>query len=560
MESPGSVFRIQQAKPTPGQPPSILALIASADDGNVVPLASLSNEVGSILDSRSVSQTHWCYGMQEYQAEALGRRYRFSLALVAVLVLLNQALVEPSLVRLTADASLINVAGRQRMLSQWLAKTALASDRTRDLEGRDRSLQELDVVLGLWTTSHENLRRGVIGRSIIGGNSPSVQAGLDDLEPHYQKIREASMMLIRSNHDLSRSSGPLVADPLEVILGQEAAYLRKMEAVVALYEREARGRINQLRWIGWGLTGLILLALLAIGQFIFRPADRLIRRQIKELQLAKDDLESRVRERTQELESARQRHQALLEQFSHVGRTSTLGEMASGLAHELNQPLGAIANYAEGCLNALQSPQPALDEVRQALERLTAATSRAGRIIKQIRRFVTRHKPTMEPFDPNQAVSEVLEILEFEARQRGIPIQLDLAPGLPYVWGDPVQIQQVLMNLVRNALDSLGQPEVIGPKVVISNRQTAQGDVEFLVTDNGEGIAPDQIDRVFDAYYSTRAEGMGMGLAICRSIVEAHQGCLQLESKPGIQTTFRLTLLATGGDVNDAGLNGLHRG
>ena len=197
------------------------------------------------------------------------------------------------------------------------------------------------------------------------------------------------------------------------------------------YEREARGRIDTLRRISWAVTGLTLAILAAIGRFILRPAAGLIRRQISELGQARDELEDRVRERTRELEVANERHRTLLEQFSHVGRTSAIGEMASALAHELKQPLGAIANYAEGCLIELKSPEPALEEVRSALERLLAATMRSGRIIEQVRRFVTRHEPTRESFDPNLVVKEVVEILGVEAEQRGVELSLDLAPGLP---------------------------------------------------------------------------------------------------------------------------------
>ena len=123
-----------------------------------------------------------------------------------------------------------------------------------------------------------------------------------------------------------------------------------MDRVVGLYESEARGRVDNLRRISLAVTGLTLATLAAIGLFILRPAAGLIRRQVSELGQARDELEARVRERTRELEVAKERHRTLIEQFSHVGRTSAIGEMASGLAHELNQPLGAIANYAEGCL------------------------------------------------------------------------------------------------------------------------------------------------------------------------------------------------------------------
>jgi C4-dicarboxylate-specific signal transduction histidine kinase len=201
--------------------------------------------------------------------------------------------------------------------------------------------------------------------------------------------------------------------------------------------------------------GLILVALAAIGVLVVRPASELIRRQVEELRRARDELEDRVRQRTRELEIAADRHQALVEQFSHVARTTTIGEMASGLAHELNQPLGAIANYAEGCLVELASARPAVHDVTIALEKLLAATLRAGKIIERIRKFVTRHESRRELFEPNGIVDDVEVIFRDDVGQRGIALTLDLAPDLPKLSGDPVQIQQVLVNLVSNAFDAI---------------------------------------------------------------------------------------------------------
>ena len=261
-----------------------------------------------------------------------------------------------------------------------------------------------------------------------------------------------------------------------------------------------------------------------------------------------------------ELELANERHRTLLEQFSHVGRTSAIGEMASALAHELKQPLGAIANYAEGCLVELDAPQPAArGSPDRAREDSLAATLRAGQIIERIRKFVTRHEPRREPFEPNRVVADVVEILRDEARQRATsPSTLDLAPDLPKLWGDPVQVQQVLVNLVGNAFEALAAAKPLNPTVVIETERTASaGGVEFRVTDNGEGIDQERLGKVFDAYFSTRAGGMGMGLAISRTIIEAHQGRITVESEPGVRTTFRFTLPAGRGDDDES--HGLHR-
>jgi signal transduction histidine kinase len=468
---------------------------------------------------------------------SLNSKYRIALAIVAVLVLADQALVQPYMIRLLTDAPRINVAGRQRMLSQRLAKAALGSDGGDGEQAREY-LDEMRRMIGPWTGAHEWLLRD---SPWPGRASQAVREGLAGLEPSFSRLRDAALRLVRAGE----ARPPDVAAMNEaraVILDNEAEYLARMERAVGLFELEARGSVETLRWVGWTVTGLTIATLAAIGRFILAPAVRLIRRQFDELTRARDELEARIVERTRELESARERHEALLEQFSHAGRASTIGEMASSLAHELNQPLGAIANYAEGCLIELASPEPALGDIRTALERLRAATMRAGRIIEQVRRFVTRQGPTREPFQANRVVEEVAEILGVEARRRGVSVALELAPGLPSLHGDPIQVQQVLVNLARNAFEAMSQAQASGPTLVIRTGPSGGGGVEFAVTDNGEGIPREQVGRIFDAYYSTRAGGMGMGLAICRTIAEAHQGRLTVESDPGVRTTFRFSI------------------
>jgi signal transduction histidine kinase len=494
--------------------------------------------------------------MSEQIADQFDRKYRSALAVVMVLVVGNQVLLQPYLVRLMTDAPLINVAGRQRMLSQRLAKAALAFDRGTG-ERATAALEEMKQVLSLWSAAHEQLLHGEsrVMRNSRGNGTP--RDGVAALEPLVVTMREGARRMIEAGAGGSADDAG-AREGLAAILDNEAEYLRRMDRVVGLYESEAQGRIETFRRIGWVLTGLTLLALVAIGLFIFRPAVRLIRRQVAALSEARHELEARVRERTRDLEAARERHRVLLEQFSHVGRTSAVGEMASALAHELNQPLGAIANYAEGCLIALDAPEPALGDVRSALVHLRSATMRSARIIDQVRRFVTRKGPRQELFDSTQVVNEVAEILVVEAEERGIAVALDTAHGLPCLAGDPVQIQQVLVNLTRNAIEALSQSQTLSPKVVISTRAADSGGVEFAVSDNGEGIPEDRLPQIFDAYFSTRADGMGMGLAISRTIVEAHHGRLLVESDPGVRTTFRFQLPAVPPDHERP--DGLHRG
>ncbi len=492
-------------------------------------------------------------------AGALTRRYLAALAAVAALLLLNQLGVQPPLLRLAADAPVLNLSGRQRMLSQRLTKAALLIDRAETRADRRERNAELAGVLALWEAAHDRLRSGR-----VEVNSVEVREAFDGLQPSFTRMRDAAARMIRGGG----------RDDLAAILQVEGDYLARMDRIVGIYEREARARVDALRRTGWAVTALILVALLGLGLTVLLPASRLIRRQFAELGEARDALEDRVRRRTIELERAYEdlarevagrsaaegRSLSLLEQFSHVSRTTTIGEMASGLAHELNQPLGAIANYTEGCLVALEAPAPDLAEIRVVLDRVLAATLRAGQIIASIRKFVTRHAAASEPFAPNRVAEEVEALFRDEAARRGIALELELAPDLPSLLGDPVQIQQVVVNLVRNAFESLAAAKVVEPRVLMKTRPGPAGGAEWLVIDNGEGIPTARIATVFDAFFSTRAEGMGMGLAISRTIVEAHHGRIDVESVPGVRTAFRFSIPPpSGGGDDDQGTDGHHR-
>ncbi|MCE4556434.1 sensor histidine kinase [Roseateles cellulosilyticus] len=235
-----------------------------------------------------------------------------------------------------------------------------------------------------------------------------------------------------------------------------------------------------------------------------------------------------------------ERERRQVETLAHNARLTMLGEVASTLAHELNQPLTAIASYNAGIANSLAKLGVQDDLVLGALKRLGQQAEHAGRIVARIREFLTRREPRHEPCDLHDVITAAIDLLKRDCRRRGVTLDVILAPGVPPVLADAVLIEQVVINLVRNAADAL-QARDGGRRIVVSSR--VAGDfVRVDVQDNGPGLAGRRVDQLCAPFYSTKADGMGMGLAICRSIVEAHQGVLDAGEAPGGGALFSFSL------------------
>ena len=218
----------------------------------------------------------------------------------------------------------------------------------------------------------------------------------------------------------------------------------------------------------------------------------------------------------------------LQERLTHVSRLATVGEMSAGIAHELNQPLTAVANYAQACDRLLALPDPDITEIREALRQITAQAVRAGDIIRRLRTLARNDLVRRELTDVNVLVNELRELILLDARTYGVTYKLDLTPDLPRVEVDAAQVQQVIVNLVRNAIEALSREDAEGsPEVSISTRLSPQSDVEIAVCDNGPGLAQAIIGRLFDPFCTTKPNGTGLGLAISRTIIKAHQGSLE---------------------------------
>jgi two-component system sensor kinase FixL len=242
-----------------------------------------------------------------------------------------------------------------------------------------------------------------------------------------------------------------------------------------------------------------------------------------------------VTDRHRAEEEARQRRTEL----ARVLRRGAVGEMAAGVAHEINQPLAAIVNYARGTLRRLERGGSGGD-VRQPLRKIAAQAIRAGEIVHDLKRFVRKEPPRYEPVDLNALVTNVVRLVQNEARHCGVELRRLLAEGLEPLHGDRVQLEQVIFNLVRNGIEAIGRTGMPG---TLSMRTAQSGDeIELTVTDTGDGIAAGDRQRVFEPFFSTKSDGLGMGLSITRTIVEAHGGRIWTEAARGGGAVFRVAL------------------
>jgi C4-dicarboxylate-specific signal transduction histidine kinase len=231
-----------------------------------------------------------------------------------------------------------------------------------------------------------------------------------------------------------------------------------------------------------------------------------------------------------------------LDELSHVNRVAAMGELAASLAHELNQPLTAILTNAQAAENFMLPGNMDLDEVRGSLSDITDNGRRAAEVIRRMRALLRKGEFQPVHLDFNALVREVAQLVAQGALLRRATVQLDLQPGLPVVRGDPIQLQQVVLNLLLNALDAVADQPQDTRSVRICTGPTAGGGVELVVEDSGPGIPEDDIPRLFQPFFTTKREGLGMGLSITRSIIDLHGG--QIRAGNGAQggAVFRCLL------------------
>jgi two-component system sensor kinase FixL len=232
--------------------------------------------------------------------------------------------------------------------------------------------------------------------------------------------------------------------------------------------------------------------------------------------------------------------------LAHVSRVTTLGEMAASIAHEVNQPLSAVVTNANACLRWLALQSPDLDEARAAVERIIRDGSRASTVVGRIRALVQKSPPHKERLNINDIILEVIALARSQVQGNRVSLQTQLSDAVPFILGDRIQLQQLILNLINNAIEAISGVSEGPRELLVGSRKDESKGVLVAVRDSGPGLNPENQDRLFTPFYTTKPQGMGMGLAICRSIIEAHGGRLWATANQDKGATFRFILPTNG--------------
>lgn len=274
------------------------------------------------------------------------------------------------------------------------------------------------------------------------------------------------------------------------------------------------------------------------------------------LEKARNELQFRVEERTAELRLANEHLRAEMAErkraedayseaqaeLARVTRFSALGALAASISHEVNQPLAAVVANADACAMWLASDPPDLFEVRAAIESIVQEGTRASQVVKHVRAMFSNAPPERVDLDINHLIVQVCGLMGGQASRNRVEVRTELAANLPETCGDRVQLQQVLMNLILNGIEAMTSVEDRQRRLVITSEMSAPGEIVVGVRDSGVGIAEPDVERIFDAFFTTKAQGMGMGLSICHSVIEAHGGRLWATANSDFGATLHFSL------------------
>ncbi|MDA0589300.1 MAG: ATP-binding protein [Planctomycetota bacterium] len=364
-------------------------------------------------------------------------------------------------------------------------------------------------------TSHETLREGM--KSLVEGEFDIVLLDLSLPDSHGLESLESVMEI-----------APEV--PVVVLSG-----LQDEQTAVEAVKRGAQNFLTKGKFEADLLARSILYA---------------IQRKRLELNLqrAHDELEERVEERTEQIRQMQEEAGRREEEFAHAARLTMLGELMTGLAHELNQPLMSIVAFTSTAQQLVADKAPYRD-LAPPLERILSGATLAGEIIRRLRRMVRRSEPQSEPLNINDVIREAMQFLSRELESRNVRVEFSLAPLLPSVMGDRIQLQQVVLNLVSNALQAIDRAgertDNRAHRVAIATRlESPSGEVVARVTNTGPVISTEEMEQLFNPFFTTRPEGLGLGLAISKSLVESHGGRIEAQQADDEGMTFLFSLPA----------------
>lgn len=297
-------------------------------------------------------------------------------------------------------------------------------------------------------------------------------------------------------------------------------------------ERYAATRIPHIIGVGREVEaqrkdGSVFPAFLSVGQVADSDPPRFVGliRDVTTERQARATLQAE-RDRAEARHSEEEAARHLQDRMTHVARMATMGEMAAGIAHELNQPLSAIATYARACDRFLSAAEPDLEETRSSVREIAFEAHRAGDIIRRLRQIVSSGPSEHADVDLNALIEDLAVLARADARVHQVQLEFELSAGLAQVRGDPAQLQQMVLSLVRNAIEALGTTASADRRVTIRTAAVQDSHVELTVCDNGPGVAPEIIDKLFTPFVTTKAQGTGLGLSISNTIARTHGGSL----------------------------------